>query len=201
MKVFRCLFAIALVCGLTSLVAKADPVDFKASVLDGPVTGFDITSLAPFPVIFGTCPTSITGDGCFLGINKTGVAITTLSLIFPDTGALGGQPVTCDTSVPGSIFSSANCSLSNNGTIYTLDFSGGSIPPCTMSHHDDEGDDDDDHPTCGSFYIVETGVDPSVFPEGTGIPNAVPEPDTMLLLSTGIATMGTLIARRRRLSK
>ena len=195
MKIFRCLFAIALVCGLTSLVAKADPVDFKADVIDGPLTGYHITSLAPFPVVFETCPITITGQGCFLGINDTGVPITTLNLIFPNTSSLGSQPVTCDTSVSGSIFSSANCSLSNNGTLYTLDFSGGSIPPCKVG----DGDNDwDDHEDCGSFYIVETGVDPNVFPAGTGIPNAVPEPGSIALLSTGIAAMGTLVSRRRR---
>lgn len=197
MKIFRCLFAVALLCGLTSLAAKADPVDFKMDVLDGPITGQFITSTAPFPIKFGDCPSNITGDGCFLGINDTGMAITSLSLIFPNTSALGSQPVTCDTSTAGSIFSSASCSLTNNGSIYKLDFAGGSIPPCKTIHGDGDNDSDD-QPVCGSFYLVETGVPADSFPEGTGTVNPVPEPDTLLLLSTGIGMVGALVARRRR---
>jgi hypothetical protein len=63
---------------------------------------------------------------------------------------------------------------------FALTFSGGSIP---------DGN---------SFVILEEGVDPTEF-KGTATADPVPEPDSLLLLSTGAMMMATgLFMKSRR---
>jgi hypothetical protein len=63
---------------------------------------------------------------------------------------------------------------------YDLTFSGGSIA------------------TGHNLIILEEGVDPTLF-MGSAVANPVPEPDSLLLLSTGAMMMATgLFMKRRR---
>jgi hypothetical protein len=200
MKIFRCLFAAALVVGLTSL-AKAD-TDFRMSVLDGPITGAFITDTSPFSVSFGNCPTSLTNAGalgCFTGVNDTSSFITSIDLTFDNTVSpsnptdffnfLNGQTPDC---LPSTFFTNANspCFLSGAPTspssTYILDFSGGpGIAPQT------------------TFYIAEFDASPTAFQGGMGVvtlSGTTPEPSSILLLSTGIAILGVFFSRQRRLA-
>jgi hypothetical protein len=203
MKLLRTLLTVAAVCGLT-LSAQGDSLDFKINVLDPPpfpiLPALDITSDAPFNVTFGGCPQFIIGGtspaatGCFLGINDTGQTITSLELTFQNTTnsdpndfitVLNGQAPTCDISNGASLFGQiTDCGLEND--LYDLGFAGGSgIPNAT------------------TFYIAEAGPDPSAFGTGTGTIGfaAVPEPNSMLLLSTGMMVAGILLSRRSMLSR
>jgi hypothetical protein len=185
MKLLQYLLAIALVCVLAG-VAKADPLDFKMGVLD-PASGANVTYVdndsTPFAVAFSPCPINISANGCFTGYNESDVTFTSLDITFANTTSasdptdmtdyLNGQTPTCNTSEPGSLFSSASCSLSPDDTTYTLDFSGGSgIAP-------------------GAFFIItESGPLPSAFQDGMAEVAATPEPNSALLLSTGMAMVG-----------
>ncbi|WP_263366813.1 PEP-CTERM sorting domain-containing protein [Edaphobacter bradus] len=182
MKVFRYLFVAILALGFSGL-AKADVVDFHMGVLDPPsqLNYSDITGNT-FPVTFGACPDFLSDagiTGCFTGLNDTSFTFTSLNMIFTNGPGLGGQPATCDTAVPGSVFGGADCFLSPDGTHYVLDFFGGSgIAPDTF------------------FFITETGPAPDAFGTGEAIAN-VPEPGTVLLFSTGIIAMFGLLAIRQ----
>jgi hypothetical protein len=191
MKMFRCLLAIALVCELTG-VAKANPIDFHMGVLD-PVpqpTYTLVDGTTPFAVAFGACPSNIVADGCFTGYNDTkDVTFTSLHITFTNTTSndpsdqinfLNGQTPTCDTNSPQSLFSNASCSLSPDETTYILDFFGGlGIAPGQF------------------FFITEIGPVPNAFQGGIAEVSSVPEPNTVLLLSTGMAMIGLIIIRRR----
>jgi hypothetical protein len=191
MKMLHCVLAIALACGLTGM-AKADPIDFQMGVLDPPaqLTFTQIDGTTPFTVSFGACPSDISATGCFTGYNTSNVTFTSLDITFANTTSatdpsddidyLNGQTPTCNTSIPGSLFSSASCSLSADDTTYTLDFSGGTgIAPGAF------------------FFITETGPTPAAFGDGIGEVATTPEPNSVLLLSTGMAMVGLVIVRRR----
>jgi hypothetical protein len=192
MKMIQCLLAIALVC-VSAGVAKADPIDFRTGVLDPPslpsVTYIDNDS-TPFAVTFGACPIDVGADGCFDGYNESNVTFTSLDMSFANstsssdptdlTDYLNGQTPTCETSEPGSLFSSASCSLSPDDTTYVLNFAGGTgIAPGTF------------------FIITETGPAPSAFGTGMAEVASTPEPNSVLLLSTGMAMVGLVVLRRR----
>jgi hypothetical protein len=129
MKLLRCLFALMLVCALSGM-AKADPIDFHMVVVDPP--GFNVTDLTTLSstVGFTACdagqlPSGIVGSyvGCDTFENLTGSSLTSLELVFPDTGALVGQSANC-TADPGPVnfFTSATCSIVNG--FFVLDYSG-----------------------------------------------------------------------------
>ena len=194
------LFVVALIVGLTT-IAKADPLDFRMSVLDGPITGAFITDTSPFQVAFGNCPTSDQGLvgalGCFTGINDTGGRITSIDLTFDNTVSstnptdffnfLNGQDPTC---VPSTFFTNANSPCFLNGapdsasSTYILDFAGG--PGIANGV---------------TFYIAEYDASPNAFQGGMGTVTFsadTPEPSSILLLATGIAMMGLFFSRQRR---
>jgi hypothetical protein len=179
----RCLLVIGLVCGLSG-IAKAD--DFQMVVVDPPpsFTFFDITSLGtPFTASWSACapgelPSGTTGYvGCISFLNGTGVTLTNLELIIPDTGGIVGQTANCAID-PNNIFSNLNCPADPVNGNFILNFSGGSIAPSEF------------------FVIAEIGADPSAFPDVTAIVS--PEPSSALLLSTGILSIGLFAAYRRR---
>ncbi len=199
MRVSTGLFVIALAAGLTG-VAKADSVDFRMSVLDGPITGAFITDTTPFQVAFGNCPAALTNAGalgCFTGVNDTGLTISSLDLTFDNTVSasdptdffnfLNGQTPNC---VPSTFFSNVNspCYLSgpsdSSSSTYVLDFAGGTgISAGT------------------TFYIAEYDASPNAFQGGMGtvtLSGETPEPSSILLLFTGILLIGFYVARNRR---
>jgi hypothetical protein len=186
MKLLRYLPLIAAACMLSG-IAKADPVDFHAVIVDP--AGFDVHDLTTTSAIvqFQTCdagqlPSGISPSfvGCETFENLTGAPLTSLQLEFPDIGAIAGQSVDCTAAagVPN-FFSTATCSVVNG--FFVLDYSVGSIP---------EG-----FPT-GVFTIAESGVPAYDFPEGTL--TTTPEPSSVWLLSTGALLLGAFFYSSRR---
>lgn len=191
MRVMHYLLAIALVCGV---VGSANADDFRMVVLDPPPGSFPTFPIfdSPFSFTFAPCAvgqlptgTQDTYDGCFSGVNRTGEDWTSLTLNFSNNSALSNAaPANCSLDGGGQdIFaapSAGNCDLQGNQ--YVLIFTGG-----ILSNNE-------------NFVIAEEGVDPSDFPEVTAsftTASAVPEPESIWLLSTGIALAGSLISKRR----
>ena len=100
----------------------------------------------------------------------------------PITFFLGGQPAGCALDGSTDVFQTTSCALAQNGLQYILSFTGGGIP------------------NNGSFVIAEDGVDPSEFPmvDASVTTAATPEPDSILLLSTGMLSLGAFFTNRNR---
>jgi hypothetical protein len=192
MKLLRCFVALALASALAG-IAKADPIDYHAVIVDPPAGRFSttpITSLtSPTVIKFKSCvPGEIPGtvdpyEGCASFENSTAAPITSLQLEFPDTTTLGGQPVSCaldGTDTPGgptsaNVFQTTSCALV--GGDYILDFSDGSISVGDL------------------FTVAENGVRPRDFPDGTL--TSTPEPSSIWLLSTGALLLGGFFYYKR----
>lgn len=193
--------AATLLC-VVSAIAKAAPVDFQVVVIDPPPSNL-IVPITSNSFTFGFSPCVSPGQvpsgtpyvGCFTGENVTGQTLTSL-LLFISSIPNGND--TCGFSGTGlDIFPSVLCTVTNNG--YLLYFSGGNIP--TANGH---APDDAEFNRDSVFTIAESGIDPSAFPQVTANFNAVPtpEPDSIVLLSTGLITGGGLIVgnlRRRKI--
>jgi hypothetical protein len=192
MKFFYCLCAVALL-GTLAIPAKA----FRLQVLDPPTFPGDVSVTAltitgPFSATFGqvtmtglssNCPEAQgpwdDGTFCFDGFNGTGQAITSLTFTVPNNTALGGQSIGCATD---EFTSPTVCTPpSPSDDDYTAFFSGGAGIP--------KG---------GFFIIAETGADPSALADNTVTPGFVPEPSSILMLSSAAAMFGLLLFSRRR---
>jgi hypothetical protein len=160
MKIHRCFFAAILVCGLASM-AKGE--DFKFQVLDpgygNPIDGsFTLTFEPCAPGVYG-------GDGCFFGYNNTDETFTSLHVVFPDSGSIVGQTVTCDV---GGLFPEATCTNPSPGDDdFTLDFYGGSGIGSGVP-----------------FLLLESGAGPDDFPSGQAYFGVAPEPGSIWMLSS-----------------
>lgn len=193
MKMLRILLVIALVCGLTHR-AKAD--DFQMIVVDPlpsyPVfqitdTSFDFFFIAPC-ISPGQIPSGANYDACFTGQNETGMVLTSLTIAVANT--IGNQTAGCSPSgltnqqgQPLDIFSSISCGPGPDGVGYLLTYSGGDIP------------------LDGIFTIAEQGATPADFGDVHAVAGtaATPEPESFLLLSTGVLSASSyLFAGRRR---
>jgi hypothetical protein len=199
---FRVLFVAALFFGFSSH-AKAQ--NFHVQVLDPNIcfAGNEVCLVldpsAPISVSLSAAVCQFAGvPGLPSNPNTYGCAvlldldpfepITELSLTF---SGLDGLTFACDTTGIGgpggvaSVFGNASCGQSGPGTD-TFSFFDGAL-------------------TFGDEAIIyENGVDPNLFKGGTGSVNvapfvsSVPEPDSLLLLSTGVAMTGLYFAGRRR---
>lgn len=123
--------------------------------------------------------------GCAILFNLTlpPENITSLNVTF---AGLGDLTFDCPTTAAASIFSQSSCGSSGPGTD-TFSFFDGSLP---FFHE---------------AVIYESGVSPDLFQDGTGNVNQppfvpTPEPDSILLLSTGVMMFGgAYFAKRRQL--
>jgi hypothetical protein len=218
MKSFCCFVAIAVCLGLAG-VAHASSIDFAANILDplsGGVPEFSNTFSFSFVACstFSNLPSGVSGSwGCFEGMNATGVDAddcdrdrdscvpdsddrggqtwTSLMLTFANTSAVSGQTADCalDSLSGLQIFATdgGDCDSTADGNTWMLDWSGGNI----------------DIKPGDSFFIIENdGANTLNFPTVSATANAVPEPDSALLLTTGAAMFGLLLyAERRRLRR
>ena len=195
MKYLRVLLALTvLFCGFSGR-AKADGIDFRATTGDGPINScmnapsttcfiFDPTATLNILLSSAACPPGVTGPsmnyGCYLANNLTGETITSLDITFTAGGE--GQPVMCDANGVGGIpvvFTSVNCQ--QVGSTYVLDFAGG---PGVANGTD--------------FFFFEEGANPGDF-MGTATITVSPEPDSLVLFSTGALAGLSALWRRRRL--
>lgn len=189
MKKFCYLLLFALALGFT-FPAKA----YRINVLDPISTNKIYTE--PFNVSLVACTAaelpysnSPGTHGCFSGENDTPNILTTLEVVFPNLGILAGSSLQCSkTNV--SIFNASSCGVYSNYQIFF--FSG---------LHINIGQ---------AFLIVEEGINPGtnpenpLFPGGVGssptvltVPNPVPEPTSIVLLSTALILGGFFFARRQ----
>jgi hypothetical protein len=155
------------------------PVNFSAA---------QCASTAINPVLTGL-PKDPTTYGCFFGTNDTGAALLSITLDLASIPGVTG----CDNDLEGlnygPAFTNSTCTLlappptdpsADNGGFQLTFFGGPGVP--------------DGH----TFILIEEGLNPDLFTGSTTI-ETTPEPDSLLLLSTGTMMMGLYFAGRQRL--
>jgi hypothetical protein len=197
-SLLRVLFILVLFCGVSSF-AHAASVDFHVQVLDpvctvsSPIVCTVVDPSVPFPVTFTTTTCSLffgspapSTNGCFEVINASTVSFTSLDITLTGFGSATFDCPTTGTS-PASIFTNSNC-----GPGEDLSFFGGPglTPTKTLAvviQITDQGVADG--LTIDDFSGTAT-VNPT---------NPTPEPESLLLFSTGAMMMaaGVFMSRRR----
>jgi hypothetical protein len=201
---FRIMFVVALFCGFAPLAHAQRGVDFHVQVLDPNVcisdpsiciildasapTNVSLDALACQVAGVPNLPSDSSTYGCAILFNFTlpPETITSLNLTF---SGLDGLTFECDTKgITGSIFTQSSCGSLGAGTD-AFSFYNGSFPFFSEA------------------VIYETGVDPDLFKDGSASVNQppitvfaseVPEPNSMLLLSTGVTMAGAYLTKQRR---
>jgi hypothetical protein len=184
----RVLFGLVLVCGVASHARAQDfhagladpntcgPVNTSAcTIVDamGSITGFQFSNAAcTAPEVPAAPPTPY----CIDLFNETAFNITSVTLSIPNS-ALGGLTPVCDTTMAFT----GSCSMSGGTDIFSFL---GNFKPGTVV----------------DLYIFATDTpnfDPTVIDENATITVATPEPDSLLLLFTGVMMAGLYLAKRR----
>jgi hypothetical protein len=194
-QLLRISFVLALFLGFASN-AHATGVNFHVQVLDPNICVLDssicaiVDNSAPIDVSLNSTVCQLAGVpglpsdpgtyGCAVLFNLTSDNITSVNLTFSGLGALTFD---CPTEVTGSIFSQSSCGSPGNG-VDTFSFFDGSLAPL------------------GEAVIYESGVSPDLFQDGTGTVNQppityTPEPDSLLLFSTGVMMFGLYLGKER----
>ncbi|MBB5342201.1 hypothetical protein [Tunturibacter empetritectus] len=192
----RVLFVLALLCGGSSL-AHASGIDFRMTVLDPPsceqgntfcqefngadtLPSVSLSTAACNSVGINLGPNA-TPYGCFVLSNFSGETIDSLTLHFL-LGPLGNQDASCDSQGQSGIPSALNvvsCTNNEQTGFYDLVFGGGAGVP-----------------TGQNLIVFEQGADPNLFQGGNGTVGVTPEPDSLLLFSTGVMMAGLYMSRR-----
>lgn len=185
MKIFRCVMMAALMLGLSG-VARA----FTFQVLDP--TGMQPGG-APFifpgtsvTFSFYDCPSFIVGDGCFAAVNDSPDVITsfqaTITSSDPITSA-ADCPTSYTPSSGSTLFNAFSdvdtCAVSGNTIDVVLGGTPGIQPGSTL-------------------WIVETGIPDANFDPGAGTFSigAAPEPSSLWMALTAMASIGYAVRRR-----
>ena len=194
-SLLRILFVLALFCGISSFAHAQRGVDFHVQVLDPvctPTSPIVCTVQDPsiaFPVTFDsvTCQDFLGGplvstNGCFEVVNASPDNFTSLDITLTGFGNATFDCPTTSTS-PASVFPDSNC-----GPGEALSFFGGDgLPPtktlAVVISITDQG-------VLDGLTVGDFG--------GTATINPTPEPDSLLLFSTGAMMMaGGLFIKRR----
>jgi hypothetical protein len=192
----RVLFVVALLCGGSGF-AHADGVDYRMTVLDPPtcemgntfcqefdgndtLTTVNLSTAACNSVGINLGPNA-TPYGCFVLSNFSGQTIDSLTLHFL-LAPLDDQPAGCDSQGQSGLPSGldvVSCTNNEATGFYDLIFGGGPGVP-----------------TGNNLIVFEQGADPADFQGGNGTVGVTPEPDSLLLFSTGVMMAGLYMSRR-----
>jgi len=184
------LFVLALFCGLTTQahagtfhVGATDPNSCSPNdtsscflIDSGPLTGFDFTTAG--------CSMSNAPEGafCIALFNGTGETITSITLTILTADIPPDQTAMCDTTAD--FFGS--CSTSGDNSVFS--FTDGNFKPRGTE----------------VIYVVpdpdDTDFNPSFLSAATVTVTETPEPDSLLLFSTGVMMAGLYMAKRPLLS-
>lgn len=213
MKTFRLLLAALVLCSLTGAahayrINVLDPVTIDTitpSVLAG---GINVSFSACDAVQLHEAPgTDTSGYGCYSAYNETGSNITSLELIFDKTGVFTSGFACGQDNIGNLSFTNVTCSEGRSQI--ALFFSGGAgIPqPTAANNYAYFTIYVSDLPAGTTDNLRPGDPLPSIPPAAVSTPTSIiipagasptPEPGSIALLSTGLASVGAAAYRKRR---